>query len=60
MWWNGETMTTKLSFACFLGFCLEELLKIKKKKSVSMPGNADRGLNRGHCQFAAKKVRAML
>jgi len=31
-----------------------------KKKSVSMPRNADRGFNRGHCQFAAKKVSAML
>jgi hypothetical protein len=53
MWWNGETMTTKLSFACFLGFCLKELWGGKKK--ISMPGNAIRGLNQGHCQFAAKK-----
>jgi hypothetical protein len=52
---GGMGMTGKLSFACFLGVCLEELWKMKKKKKIPMPGNADRGFNRGHCQFAAKK-----
>lgn len=47
------------SFAHFLGVCLEELWKMTKK-SVSMPGNADRGFIRGNCQFAAKKVSARL
>jgi hypothetical protein len=26
-----------------------------QKNHVSMPGNSDRGLDRGYCQFAAKK-----
>jgi hypothetical protein len=48
------------AFICLLsrglpGGAMENDLPPQKKKKISMPGNVDRGFNRGHCQFAAKK-----